>query len=215
MSKSSQKVFLEKWEQVALIISGVILLYLFVIELHCNCLFERYSISFSILVGIATGMMTTVLLFYFQRKHHAEELKRFYMSMQGHYIRLMMGQDNLDAHKSENLICQNFCLNIKLKYDESKNCLFIEEEVWKLSQENIGIVHAYIEFESPRRNIGYGRYKHVKGKHKGNFGTYTLHRFEENSSRLIVLYQHIFPRNKKNDADNNRGWQIWKKLPLN
>ena len=74
-------------------------------------------------------------------------------------------------------------------------------------------VKATVEFSETNKAFADGRYIYTEGKFKGHFGTYRIYRFNEDDNKLLVLYQHIFPRENEFNPDNNRGWEIWEKSP--
>jgi hypothetical protein len=58
----------------------------------------------------------------------------------------------------------------------------------------------------------YGPYRYIAGaSYVGHQGIYKIYRLEEDKTKLLVLYHHLFPRKPEYNPDNNKGWEIWQK----
>ncbi|MBK8498868.1 MAG: hypothetical protein IPL52_08635 [Flavobacteriales bacterium] len=105
---------------------------------------------------------------------------------------------------------QNIDLEVHLHYLEG-NGFRIDANYWK----NLDCkVEAHVEFVESNKMVATGRYRYLDGSaYSGHFGTYTVYRFQEDDNKLLVLYQHVFPRRTDNNPDANRGWEIWERRP--
>lgn len=198
----------ERWEVNAAIVCSVVILLVVGIEYRCDCLTSRYPLAYSTILGLASGVLGTVIVLWFQRKHRIEELRRRYLPLAGRYKRADIGQDN--TKDIENIRSRNNGLPIDLRY-EGGNAFRVSVGYW--SDLNCK-VEAHIEFVESNKMIATGRYRYVEGAAYMNpphFGTYAVCRFQEDDGRLLVLYQHVFPRMSDNNPDANRGWEIWEK----
>ncbi len=200
---------LEKWERIALLLSLLIIVAFSFIEYKCISLTTRFPVTISILTGVITGLFTTILVFYIQRRQRKRNLIVTYKGIGGEYERIEMGQDNTDGTKANWISKENNGLRITIKYEEG-NIFSLIAQYWKTDE---AVVNAKFEFDERNKNIAYGRYRYVKGKgpHTGNFGSYIIHRIEGDDQFLYVLYQHIHPR-RENNPDTNRGWEVWRKI---
>lgn len=200
----------ERWEVNAAIVCSAIMLLVVGIEYGCDCLTNRYPLAYSTILGLASGVLGTVVVLWFQRSHRIEELKRRYLPLAGVYKRVDIGQDN--TPDIENIRSRNVDLPIELNY-AGGNAFRISASYWSDLKCK---VDAHIEFVESNKMIATGRYRYVEGTafvNPPHFGTYVVYRFKEDDGRLLVLYQHIFPRMKDNNPDANRGWEIWEKDP--
>jgi len=128
------------------------------------------------------------------------------MPIAGHYRRTDIGQDN--TPDLEDIRLGNNNLPIEIRY-LGENSFEIEASYWK----ELGcIVEAHLEFVESNKMMATGRYRYIDGcSFSGHFGTYTVYRVQEDDSKLLVLYQHVFPRRNEHNPDANRGWEIWEK----
>ncbi len=221
--KKEIKTSFQNWELDLIIICSILLIIILPIEFFCECITARFPVLFSVITGLLIGIITTILILYFQRRHRQEELSKHYRKIEGNYIRFDIGQDNtpksdvksLDdiPHPSEinkdRLTIQedNRKLPIVITY-EGENTFTILADYWYSLKCK---VKATVEFSETNKLYAHGRYLYIEGKLKGNFGTYTIYRFDEDDNKLLVLYQHIYPREDIDNPDKNRGWEIWQK----
>jgi hypothetical protein len=125
--------------------------------------------------------------------------------------RINIGQDNTTDATLDNMQARNIGLPIELHYSGG-DAFRIEARYW----EDLGCrVEAQIEFVEGNRMVATGRYRYLDGcDYSGHYGTYTVYRMQEDDNRLLVLYQHVFPRMNANNPDANRGWEIWEKASI-
>ncbi len=188
---------IELWELIWIIISIMILF-------GSKC-FSNDSFIFSTLIGIATCIITAILILYFQRIQRNRGLYNYYIPISGKYTRTDIGQDNTNENDIKE---QNINLIISLEY-LGENKFKADIEYWK--NDNAKAI-GFIEFNDTNKLIASGTYKYYQGqKFTNHFGTLDVFRFNEQPNRLYVKYQHIFPREIGNNPDNNRGWKIWDK----
>ena len=83
----------EKWEIITVIISFIILVYLILAELICPIYSIKSPLLYSILTGLFTGIITTIMLLAIQEGQKIKKLKKYYSKIVGSYIRTDMGQD--------------------------------------------------------------------------------------------------------------------------
>lgn len=218
------KTSLQNWERDLIIICSIFLIAIIPIELFCDFITARFAVIFSIITGLLIGIITTILILYFQRKHRQEELLDYYKKIEGDYIRFDIGQDNTPKstvislhdipHPSEinkpnpSLQEDNRKLPISLTY-EGENTFTILADYWYSLKCK---VKATVEFSETNKVYAQGRYLYSEGKFKDHFGTYKIYRFDEDDNKLLVLYQHIYPRENEFNPDANRGWEIWQKV---
>jgi hypothetical protein len=198
----------ERWEVIAAIICSALVLLVVGIEYQCDCLTSRYPLAYSTILGLASGVLGTVVVLWFQRSHRIEELKRRYLPLAGAYKRVDIGQDN--TTDLDNMRSRNVDLPVELIYDGG-NAFRVKASYW--SDLNCK-VEAHIEFVESNKMIATGRYRYIAGEafvNPPHFGTYTVYRFQEDDGKLLVLYQHVFPRKTDNNPDANRGWEIWER----
>lgn len=210
----------EPWELKTGVVSIIILILTISMEITCRCITERFPVIFSIVTGLFGGFIATFFVFFIQRKYRSRDLRETYSQIAGNYIRFDIGQDNtpkltienLDTipHPSEiigkkNIQEDNRKLPIKIIY-EGENTFKINADYWYSKNCK---VEATIEFGESNKSVAHGRYLYTQGELIGHFGTYTIYKFNETEKKLLVLFQHIYPREKKNNPDANRGWEIW------
>lgn len=215
---------IEKWERIGLIFSVAILISAGLLEVFANCWAKNYPTIISILTGLAGGFIATIIVLYFERKHRKNKLHNNYSKISGSYIRFDIGQDNTPKstvtnlndvlHPSEiisespSLQEDNRKLPIELYY-QGENTFSIKADYWYSKKCK---VEAIIEFIESNKLIAQGRYLYTEGEFKGHFGTYTIYKFHEDDNKLLVLYQHIYPREIDFNPDSNKGWEIWQKI---
>jgi len=213
---------IETWEIIGLIFSFFVLSVVGYDELHLKCWFKFPTIV-SIATGLSGGFIATIVVLYFERKHRQNKLSKIYNNIAGQYIRFDIGQDNTPKStvtifdevphpseiksKSPSLQEDNRKLPIELKY-LGENTFTIKADYWYSKNCK---VEALIEFNESNKLIAHGRYLYTEGEFKGHFGTYTIYKFQEDDNKLLVLYQHIFPREMNFNPDANRGWEIWQR----
>jgi len=203
---------LEGWEITVIGISIIVLIIITSFELICSCLTSRYPVIFSILVGLSTGILSALTIFYAQRWYRDKKLFDFYSKIEGLYKRINIGQDNTGEAECENMRSQNNDLEIKLSY-KGENIFTIDAKYWK--HENAS-VNATIEFNESNKMVANGYYHYVSGKSfLGHFGRYTIYfNYKEDNNKILALYHHLFPRDLIYNPDNNRGWEVWEKQPI-
>jgi hypothetical protein len=213
---------IENWEKALLGVSLIILVVVGYVETHSNC-WKDYPTIIAIITGLAGGFVATIFVLCCERIHRVNNLSKKYNKIAGTYIRLDIGQDNtqkssitnLDSipHPSEinnpnpSLQDDNRKLSIVIKYDGENN-FSIKADYWYSKKCK---VEAVVEFNESNRAIAHGRYLYTAGEFKGHFGTYTIYKFTEDDNKLLILYQHIYPRETDFNPDANRGWEIWQK----
>lgn len=216
---------IEKWEMRGLIVSVSTLVFAGFIEIFAKSWTECYPTIISIITGLTGGFIATILVLYFERKHRKNTLSKIYGSISGTYIRFDIGQDNTPKstitnfeeipHPSEikthnpSLQDDNRKLPIEIKY-LGENSFSIKADYWYSKKCK---VEGIIEFNELNKSIAHGRYLHTDGAYKGHFGTYVIYKFHEADNKLLVLYQHVYPRETDFNPDLNRGWEIWQKIP--
>lgn len=201
----------ERWEITATAICAAVILLVVGMEYRCDCLTSRYPLAYSTILGLASGVLGTVVVLWFQRSHRIEELKRRYHPVAGAYKRIDIGQDN--TKDVENMRSRNIDLPIELTY-AGGNAFRIKARYWSDLECK---VEAHIEFVESNKMIATGRYRYIEGTaymDPPHFGTYTVYRFQEDDNKLLILYQHVFPRKQDNNPDANRGWEIWEKASI-
>lgn len=173
-----------------------------------DCLTSRYPLFYSGILGSASGIVGTVIVFWLQRWHREQQLKARYLPLAGHYVRKDIGQDNAGEQELQDMRAENNGLPVELTYD-GENAFSVRANYWK----GIGaIVKAHVEFIESNKMVATGRYRYIEGKELvGHFGTYTIYRADENGGELLVQYQHLFPRSQATNPDRNRGWEVWSK----
>jgi hypothetical protein len=198
----------EPWEIVAAVFCAIAAVVVVVVEYQCACLTSRYPLFYSGILGLASGVFGTVVVFWFGRAHRIQELRSRYLPLAGAYRRTDIRQDNTLEKNLAGIRENNLNLPVRLQY-LGGNAFRIEADYWK----NTGCkVEAHIEFVESNKMVATGRYRYLEGsEYAGHFGTYVVYRFQEDHNKLLVLYQHVFPRNPDFNPDANRGSEIWVK----
>ncbi|HTB31827.1 MAG TPA: hypothetical protein VK808_07360 [Bacteroidia bacterium] len=187
-------------------ISLIIAFFILFIELFIPCIYYEYLPFLEIARDIVIGLFSASVLLWLQEYIYSKRIYDYYKKIVGEYEREDIGQDNTDDTKNENLKKKNNGLKIHLKY-EGNHTFSIHALYW-IDNEVAGT----IEFLERNGQFADGRFRYIKGNEKGTLGTYKIFRLEEDETKLLVLYQLLFPRDRANDPDKNRGWEIWKKV---
>lgn len=178
------------------------------IEFQCDCLTTRYPLFYSAVLGLASGVVGTVIVLWLQRWHREQELGARYRPLAGEYTRRDIGQDNASEEELHDMKERNNGLKVHLTY-EGENAFSVLANYWKDEQ---AVVKAHLEFIESNKMVATGRYRYLRSKSLvGHFGTYTIYRADENGTELLVQYQHVFPRSQATNPDRNRGWEVWTK----
>ncbi|MDP2387271.1 MAG: hypothetical protein Q8M29_12915 [Bacteroidota bacterium] len=201
---------IEKWEMIGLIISILIVAASIVLEFIKFKPALDHPTTVSIITGLASGFIATITVLFFERKHNQSKLDNHFVKFVGKYERIDIGQDNTKEEKLTNLKNQNIGLLIELSYKEDHEFTFVAN-YWKdRSAQTIG----FIEFNSKDKNTAYGHYRYISGENlKDNYGKLELS-WDNNKNEFIVFYNHKYPRTLLHNPDNNRGWEVWKKLSV-
>lgn len=203
MGKPIQQRFIKLWEILWLAISIVVIILVVLLESKKTWLTEDYPLSVSIIAGLASGIIATIFVFYLQRMFHEKELKTILIRHQGHYVRTGMGQDNNTIEDDRHITYPNIEKDVFLHYLGNGN-FKVETSYWDSK------VEGSLTFDPKDLTTGAGKYKYIQGDLKGLFGSYIVN-YDQHYDRLIVFYQHLFPRDANNKPDENRGWEIWEK----
>jgi len=201
----------EPWEIIAAIICAVVSGFVLWTEYRYDCLTSRYPLLYSGILGLVSGVIGTVTVFWLQRWRRAVELHARYHPLAGTYTRKDIGQDNAEERELQRMQTENNGLQVELIYD-GQNAFTVTASYWK----SVGaVVKARLEFIDSNKMVATGRYRYIEGKELiGHFGTYTVYRADENGTELLVQYQHLFPRSNDTKPDSNRGWEVWSKSIL-
>lgn len=201
----------EPWEVTAIVVCALISGVVVWIEYQCECLTGRYPLFYSGVLGLASGVVGTIIVIWLQRWHSVAELGKQYRPLAGAYRRFDIGQDNTPDGSLDNIRARNNDLPINLHY-VGGSAFRIDARYWN----DLGCqVEAHIEFVESNRMVATGRYRYLEGcEFSGHFGTYTVYRMQEDDNRLLVLYHHVFPRMNINNPDANRGWEIWERAGI-
>ena len=196
----------EKW---TFILCAIVLLFLIYIEIVGVKFFSKYQITFSIITGFFSGILSAISLLYFQEQHRRKQLNDYYLEIEGDYRRIDMGQDNTPLHDLHSMIKDNVGLPLKLSHIKNTHSFQLYAEYWR---DDEALIKGFIEFDSINGNSAYGRYTYYQSKTMlGDTGLYNVYRLEDDKTKLFVRYQHLFPRKIEKYPDANRGWEIWEK----
>ena len=224
LSKMKKQIF-QGWELKLIVVAGVFLLCAIIFELLNFSTLEKYPMFWAIMTRLAGAAIATVLVLIIQRLHKRSELEKYFKKISGSYIRIDIAQDNVEksplAQESPNEILHpsnfdseyldihfqqnNVGLSIDFEYTGGYQFLIEAEYFYNMD----GKVHATIDFSKANKSVGTGRYLHVQGRFKGHFGTFTIYQLPDDHDKLLVLYQHIHPREISWNPDENKGWEIW------
>jgi hypothetical protein len=193
----------------AFIICLTVLVILCVFEFNMPYVTDKYPLTFSILTGIFSGILSAIALLYFQEQHYVRQVNKYYDDIAGKYIRVDIGQDNSGDVVINNMKEQNVGLSIVLTHIKGTHSLRFIANYW----ENDGaLVEGNVEFNEKNGTTAFGRYRYTKGGMLGHSGTYKIYRLEEDNTKLLIQFHHLFPRLLENNPDANRGWEIWQKI---
>lgn len=166
----------------------------------------RLPIHSGIPVAVALTVLGVLFTEWFQRYKNNTALKPLVSLIAGDYERVDIGQDNTPAQELAYMREYNIGLPIRLEHNGDTTFRFTAE-YWK---EKGGQVQGSIEFAGVRHSAGTGAYRYIKGDGLvGHTGRLSISRHEDEPGRMIVQYQHVFPRDQNPDA--NRGWEVWEK----
>jgi hypothetical protein len=197
-------------ESLTFILCLICLLALIIFEFKLPDLTNKYPLTFSNLSGIFSGILSAIALLFFQQKHHEWQLSKYYTDIAGQYTRIDIGQDNSGDAEIKNMKEQNIGLPITLIHIKGTHSFKYFAAYWR-NQE--ALVEGIFEFDEKNGTTAYGRYRYTKANDDllGHSGTYRIFRLEEDKTKLLVQYHHLFPRRTENNPDANRGWEIWQK----
>ncbi len=104
---------------------------------------------------------------------------------------------------------ENENLDIYLTHVQGTHSLKFIANYWKSANAK---VEGTIEFNEKSGIAASGRYRYTVGAgYVGQSGTYKIYRLEEDKTKLLVQYHHLFPRKLEYNPDKNRGWEVWQK----
>lgn len=217
--KKQKFVFIEPWQKIIItwgfifVAITIFIFYLYPIKYREN------TVLIDLLFGISISAITAIFILGTQKYFERKELHQLYNGIAGKYLRVDIGNDFKKPEDYQELISRNKGLKIKLEY-LGGHSFKSTAEYWK-SDFGVDVVEAIFHFSDINHTTAFGKYKYKlchhyldrepKGEHKGHFGTYTIHR-DLDSDELVVLYQHLYPREYPNDIIANRGWERWKKV---
>lgn len=194
---------IQNWEIALLAISLLVIQFV-----HSFISHESKDIVFALLTGIISALFLLVT----ERLYIAWILKEQYnKSICGSYIRIEIGKDGEESLASSKFWVDNIGLRVFISYVE-KHTIKITADYWKNDE-----VTAYVNFSQENLYVGNGTYYYSKVdtsreyNHENNRGIYKIFR-QENSSDLLVLFEHIYPRDKGHNPNLNKGWEIWQKV---
>lgn len=199
---------LEKWEPIGLILSVFILIFVGLLEVFAKFLITNYPTIISIITGLTSGFIATIVVLYLERKHERKKLSDFYKKYEGCYIRTDIGQDNTSDNSG--IRDENVGLYINMTYVGGHEFL-LDLEYWK--SEN-AMAKGFIEFNPKDKNTASGYYRYTKGEtYTGVYNHYDKIElsWDESKKEMIVIYRHQHPRKFPFTPDSNRGWEIWEK----
>lgn len=201
---------IETWERIGFIASAITLIIIGILEILDNCFILNYPTITSIITGLASGIIATIIVLYFERKHERNKLRDYYLKYEGFYKRVDIGQDNTTDLDLKGMRDENIGLFIQLNYIGGHE-FSLNIEYWK--SENAK-AKGFIEFNPKDKTSATGYYRYTQGKsYTGEFNH--LDRIElswdESKKEMIVIYRHLHPRKIPFNPDNNRGWEIWAK----
>jgi hypothetical protein len=201
---------IEKWEIKWLFYSAVMCLIVVFLEQMFSLFSKEHAIFFSIITGIPSGIIGTIFIFYLQRRHINSEVNKYFETLPGTYTRIAIGQDNTPDDNLEEMRSDNIGLNMSIsKISEDKFSYQLKTEYWR-SSDAIALIN--VTFTNENRTVANGKYEYIQGDNfNGHMGSYQVH-WERKSNKLICFYHHLFPRDLQFNPDNNRGWEVWKKI---
>lgn len=217
--KKRNGAYIEPWQQYLITICCIILCIAIFIYYLVPCFYNSNTILIDLLSGLSISTIITIFLLVTQKYFAQRKLYQIYKGIADIYKRVDIGNDLMKPEEYQELVSRNKGLKIKLEY-LGGHSFKSTAEYWK-SDFGVDVVEAIFHFSDINHTTAFGKYKYKlchhyldrepKGEHKGHFGTYTIHR-DLDSDELVVLYQHLYPREYPNDIIANRGWERWKKV---
>lgn len=132
------------------LISGAVVWF----EYQCDCLTSRYPLFYSGILGLASGIVGTVIVLWLQRWRRAVELHARYHPLAGTYTRKDIGQDNAGEQELQHMQTENNGLRVELIYD-GENAFTVTANYWK----SVGaLVKARLEFIESNKMVATGRF---------------------------------------------------------
>lgn len=196
-----------KWQFGLLVVSIIGLIILIFCEWKFYSYMSQNALSYSILSGLLSGIITAIGITALIEWYRYDALKRFYSNIAGKYVRTAIGQDG--EQSDGGIQAQNKEEEINIKHIAGTNSIYIIANYWETSKAS---VIAKVDFQEPNRQIGHGVYVYNKGEQfvkEGHTGTYTI--YNTHDEQLLVLYQHVYPRRLLDNPDKNKGWEVWTK----
>ena len=196
-----------KWGMICLLVPASVI----ALEFAYSCFTDHHQQLLSVAVELSCGLIGAVIILVLQRMHRKRELESQYLGIAGPYVRKDIGQDNTPEGNLDAMQKENVGLEIELRY-LGGNAFGITANYWKSGG---CVVEAHVEFIESNKMVATGRYRYEPKTGcdcSGDFGTYTVYRVQEDDRKLLVLYQHVFPRKQAKNPDANRGWEIWERL---
>ena len=205
---------IERWEKIVLIISLIVLLLCGFLEVFNNCVVSSYPTLLSIITGLFSGFVATIVVLFLQRRHEQNELKSYFLKYQGCYVRTDIGQDNTGEEELSMMRAQNVGLFISITYlGGHEFSLMIN--YWK---DHNAKAKGFIEFNPKDKQTGLGNYRYIEGipfvGEDPHYGQLEVS-WDDVKSEMILFYRHKYPREISFNPDNNRGWEVWKKTDEN
>lgn len=172
---------------------------------------KDYSLSISIIAELGCSVIATIIVLYFQRLHESRVLHNRYESYIGTYQRIDIGRDNAAEDEINFMKSKNVNLKIKMTYKGGHE-FDIEADYWE--NENAKVI-GLVEFNPKDKQAAKGMYRYTQGVsyvgEYNHFGEYSLN-WDDNQKAMIVFFQHKYPRKKSFNPDENKGWEVWKKV---
>lgn len=207
-----KKRIFKNWEVICLIGCFTLLTIIVLINFQIEPISQGFNSLLNTITGLLCSAIAAILLLALQRWHEANAQKNYYKAFAGDYTRKDISLDGKlgeDLNRVLNIKAQNIGEPMKMTY-MGDNFFKIEASYWKNRE---GKINAIIEFNESNKNIAYGRYDYIQGNGLENhFGNYIVDRLKGEKIILLILFQHVFPREKANFVDDNRGWELWEKV---
>ena len=205
---------IEKWERQGLIISVLVLVIAALLEVFANCWTTSYPTAISIVTGLFSGFIATIVVLYFERRHTQNKLRDYYHKYQGCYERTDIGQDNTSDTNLIGIRNENIGLFISMTYLGGHE-FSVDLNYWK--SENAK-AKGFVEFNPKDKKSGKGNYRYLTGQSYAeknrHYGRLELS-WDEIENQMLVFYHHQYPRTLPFNPDNNRGWEVWTKIDEN
>lgn len=217
--KKQKFVFIEPWQKIIITWGCIfVAIAIFIFYLY-PCKYNSNAVLIDLSSGFLISAIAAIFILQTQKYIEQKRLFRIYNKIEGNYERIDIGNDLKKPEDYQELIRRNKGLKIKLEYLGGHG-FKSTVEYWK-SDFGVDVVEAIFHFSDNNSTTAFGKYKYTnchhkpvrepKGDHKGHFGTYTIHR-DLDSDELVVLYEHLYPREYPNDIITNRGWERWSKV---